>query len=229
MSLSPKARRQEFSLAIEVARISDGDVVCDAPSGGGYLGQSLPPELNIQMIEVDPSEVFSRGPARGRAKIHQAPLNDIPLASDSCDAVVSIAGLHHEKDRVEVFRELRRLIRPGGRLCILEVAKDSIVDPFLNQFVHATNSMGHAGEFVDDSFRSELAVAEFLMQRDELFEYTWDFRDEQSMVEFVQLLFGLDKATPDQVLRGISRHLGYRCDEAGECHMNWALQAIVCV
>ena len=35
MELYPAARDREFQLAVEFARIQPGEVVCDAPSGGG--------------------------------------------------------------------------------------------------------------------------------------------------------------------------------------------------
>ena len=227
--MCPDARRQEFDLAIQAVRLKRGDVLCDMPAGGGYLQQHLPSELDLQVISVDPSQVFLRKSLNERTETLLSPLHDIPLPSHSCDAVISVAGLHHVEDRGEVFREIRRVLRPGGRLCIFEVAKGSVVDSFLNQFVDSCNSLGHEGEFIDDHFRSALEIAGFVIKRDELLEYTWGFSDEQTMAEFVGLLFGLDRATPDDVLRGVSQYLGYDCSAPFGCKMNWALQAIVCV
>jgi hypothetical protein len=42
------------------------------------------------------------------------------------------------------------------------------------------------------------------------------------MGRFCHLLFGIDKANPDQVVEGIQKHLGYAV-ENNECRMNWEL------
>jgi ubiquinone/menaquinone biosynthesis C-methylase UbiE len=225
MSLCPSARQKEFSLAIEAAQLENGDMLCDAPSGGGYLSQYLPQDLNLQVVAVDPSEGFSSN----GAQVVLAPLDDLPLKDGSCDAVLSVAGLHHVEDRLAVFSELRRVVRTGGRLCILEVARGSISDPFLNEFVDSHCSTGHVGRFVDQGFRVDLNSAGFMIRRDQLLEYSWCFESEEIMSKFVRLLFGLDKASLEEVRQGISHYLGYKRCDSGGCDMNWALQAIVCV
>jgi len=226
MELCPDARRREFRLAVDSLALKNGAVLCDIPAGGGYLIDYLPPTLDIWLIAIDPSEVFARQWHGVRIESHLASLQDLPIADAACDAVVSIAGLHHIDDRPSVLREIRRILRPDGRLCILEVAAGSPVDAFLNGFVDAHSSMGHRGRFVDDSFRADLQTAGFRIECDELCRYTWDFSSEDDMAEFVRLLFGLDKAGRDDVLAGISRLLGYECGGDG-CRMNWALQALI--
>jgi hypothetical protein len=108
----------------------------------------------------------------------------------------------------------------------LEVARGSLVDSFLNSFVDAHNSMGHVGRFVDVLFRSELETVGFRIARDELCRYTWDFLDEDTMAEFVRLLFGLDQADRATVLGGLADFLGYRCRD-DVCQLNWEMQRLL--
>jgi hypothetical protein len=96
-----------------------------------------------------------------------------------------------------MLREMRRVLRRGGRLSILEVPVGAATDGFLNGFVDRHNSVGHEGRFVDDSFRADLAAAGFHIETDELCRYTWDFAGEDEMIEFINLMFWLDKATPE--------------------------------
>ncbi|MBD3868495.1 MAG: hypothetical protein IFK94_10265 [Acidobacteria bacterium] len=44
---------------------------------------------------------------------------------------------------------------------------------------------------------------------------------------YVTLMFGLDLATPEQVVAGIGEHQGYVVTDNG-CRMNWELRFIHC-
>ncbi len=51
-----------------------------------------------------------------RVTFEKADLNDrVPLADRSCDAVLSLDAILHLRDRAAAFREVARVLRPGGR------------------------------------------------------------------------------------------------------------------
>jgi ubiquinone/menaquinone biosynthesis C-methylase UbiE len=54
------------------------------------------------------------------AKILRAPAEDLPFEDDSFDTVVSTLVLCGVDDQARALRELRRVLRPGGRLLFLE-------------------------------------------------------------------------------------------------------------
>lgn len=54
------------------------------------------------------------------AKILRAPAEDLPFEDDSFDTVVSTLVLCGVDDQARAVRELRRVLRPGGRLLFLE-------------------------------------------------------------------------------------------------------------
>ena len=222
MRLVPSARRNEFAQALAPLVLKRGGVLCDAPSGGGYLADHLPRDLEIRLVAIDPSAGFARTWSDQRVEWHHAQLHQLPLGDASVDALISIAGIHHVEDRGAVFGEMRRVIRPGGQLCILEVPVGAISDRFLDGFVDSYNSMGPEGRFVDDEFRADLVAAGFLAERDELRRYSWNFSGEAEMVEFLRLMFWLDKATPEIILEGVKDMLGVTADGNG-CKMNWEL------
>jgi SAM-dependent methyltransferase len=146
----------------------------------------------------------------------------LPLRSRSCDRVLSLAALHHVVDLSPFCEEAWRVLAPGGVLCIADAASDSPVAEFLNVFVHRHNSMGHVGRFLDGSVAATLADVGFHVERAAIVPYTWRFASPDAMVAFTQLLFGLDRATPEEVRAGIAHHLGY-CVEDGCCHLRWEL------
>src|SRR5262245_56166894 len=79
MRLVPEARRSEFAHAIDPLGLQRRQVLCDAPSGGGYLANHLPRDLEIRLVAVDPSEVFARTWDDKRIEWHLAPLDGLPL------------------------------------------------------------------------------------------------------------------------------------------------------
>lgn len=93
---------------------------------------------------------------------------------------------------------------------------------FLNVFVDHWNSMGHKGDFFDSDAPSELESAGFIVVDHYLKKYHWYFQSIEGMCRYITLLFGLDLAQPEDVLKGIERHLGYQIDD-GFCRMNWGL------
>jgi ubiquinone/menaquinone biosynthesis C-methylase UbiE len=54
------------------------------------------------------------------AKILRAPAEDLPFEDDSFDTVVSTLVLCGVDDQVRSLREIKRVLRPGGRLLFLE-------------------------------------------------------------------------------------------------------------
>jgi SAM-dependent methyltransferase len=44
--------------------------------------------------------------------------SSLPLANASCDTVLAVEAIFHFPDRVRFFREVQRVLTPGGRLAI---------------------------------------------------------------------------------------------------------------
>ena len=222
----PCARDREFNALVDRIKPSAGSLIVDMPSGGGYLRNYLP-EDDIQLIAVETTKAFYEQCREDeRTKRQLSPLSDTALPANSVDVVVSMAGMHHVENRSAVFAEVHRILKPGGRFCVADVEEDSVWDGFLNTFVHEHNSMGHEGEFINDIFRADLTASGFSVTSDQLVEYTWDFDSVDDMITYCTLMFGLDRATPEEVEQGIRRYQGYSA--RGTVQMNWGLRFICC-
>lgn len=219
----PHARRAEFEAIVRLAAPCPGQVLCDAPSGGGYLRRYLPDTIG-ELISLETSEAFHRLGERssgGRSLLTRLEAIDLPAASVDC--VVSLAGLHHLPNRSAFFREAARILRPGGSFCVADVAAGTRVARFLNEFVDRCNSSGHTGVFLGDDAPLEVGAAGFRIDTHCCLDYAWSFDDARAMVRFVTMLFGLDRARPDEVRAGIGDYLGYD-DTAQGCRMHWGLR-----
>ena len=217
----PRAREQEFQHTVRVAGVEQNHLVCDVPSGGGYLQHFL--EARTTLIHVETSYQFAQLCRHtGALPVCLSALDHLPLPSRSLDRVVSLAGLHHVEDKLSFYQEAARILKPQGVLCIADVWRDSRVATFLDTFVHTHNSMGHTGLYIDDQIASALEPYGFHVVSKEVIPYHWTFETLQGMAEFCQLLFGMDRATPREVLDGIQHYLGYARIEQSYC-LNWEL------
>ena len=222
MAEFPAARDQEFLNIVRLADLQPGQTVCDVPSGGGYLQRYLPCE-DYEVIALETSKAFYQYcKANGKCRAILTELHNINLPDASADCVISLAGLHHVPDRPAIFREAYRILKPGGSCCVADVKANTQAAEFLNVFVDRWSSMRHKGDFLGSDAPSELELAGFSLGDHYLSHYHWQFPSVEDMCRYVALLFGLDLAQPEDVLKGIDKHLGYHSVD-GVCRMNWDL------
>jgi cyclopropane fatty-acyl-phospholipid synthase-like methyltransferase len=84
MTLHPRARAEEFHHVVRMADMKDGDIICDVPSGGGYLRHFV--DQTVSVIHIETSEVFADlCRANGAINVLLATLEDIPIETGSVD------------------------------------------------------------------------------------------------------------------------------------------------
>src|SRR3984885_2424061 len=74
-------------------------------------------EPHVPMVRRLERRVHDRGAA---AKVLRAPAEDLPFDDDAFDVAVSTLVLCGVDDQPRALRELRRVLRPGGRLLLIE-------------------------------------------------------------------------------------------------------------
>jgi len=224
MAACPHARDAEFRAVLEPLADTPDGLLCDMPSGGGYLAAHLRP--GMRYVGVDPSDDFIHAcpPSLDRIK---ADIARVPLADGSVDYIVSLAALHHEPGLPAVFREMRRLLRTGGRMVIADAAVDSPPARFLNGFVDANNPMGHEGRFLDERTAGLLEAENMQVTDDRVVEMPWGFDSLDQAGEFCRHLFWMPALDAAAVAEAMDREIGFDMVD-GRPHLRWALRRIVC-
>jgi demethylmenaquinone methyltransferase/2-methoxy-6-polyprenyl-1,4-benzoquinol methylase len=103
--------------------VQPGDRVLDACCGTGDLAVAARQEGAGEIVGVDFSEQMLERARRKAPELEwiQADVLALPLEDASFDAVVVGFGVRNVEDLEAGIRELRRVLKPGGRLGILEI------------------------------------------------------------------------------------------------------------
>ncbi|MBI5277969.1 MAG: methyltransferase domain-containing protein [Burkholderiales bacterium] len=221
----PLAREPEFAQAIARAALAPGMVVADVPAGGGYLQSFLPP--GVRWIGFEPSRGFT-STAGGHGIPEGSPLVPLPWQAGEADAAISLAGIHHLADKAPLFQDLLRVVKPGGRLVVSDVAEGSAVAGFLDGYVGSHNSTGHEGDYLSADTVATLRHAGWHIASSELVPFHWVFASRDDMAAFCHRLFDLRTSTLADTRRAIESGLGVDELPGGRIGMRWELMTIAC-
>jgi len=223
MRAYPHARDAEFESVLDPIRGAPAGVICDMPSGGGYLAGYLWPGMDY--LAVDPAtDFFVEWPTSLPRVI--AEITKVPLDDGSVDHIVSLAGLHHEPSLADVFGEMRRLLRPGGRVVMADVAVGMAPARFLNGFVNEHCPLGHVGHFLDEQTFPTLEAAGFTIVQDRQVEVPWTFDSRDDAGEFCRHLFGMTTLPAADVAAALDQEIGFDMVD-GRPRLRWTLRRIV--
>ncbi|RFP05010.1 bifunctional demethylmenaquinone methyltransferase/2-methoxy-6-polyprenyl-1,4-benzoquinol methylase, partial [Novacetimonas hansenii] len=97
-----------------------GDISFGWLRGGG--GPAILSDINVSMLAVGRDRALSRGLVSGLNFV-AVDAEAIPIADCSVDRVSIAFGLRNCTDKLQVLREARRVLRPGGRFLCLEFSR----------------------------------------------------------------------------------------------------------
>ena len=123
------------SRVIEALALKPGMKVADIGAGTGYFSMRLAktPGVSVYAVDIEPKMVdyLTKRAAGEHAKNVTAVLAGAasPNLPEAVDVILVVDTYHHLPDRPSYFRNLRKSLKPGGRIAIVDFRKDAPEGP----------------------------------------------------------------------------------------------------
>ncbi len=152
-----------------IASLHPGEVVVDLGSGGGLdvflasplvgpTGKAIGIDMTPAMIERARANAVAGG--YRNVEFHLSTIDKIPLPDASVDCVISNCVINLAPDKPAVFREIARVLKPGGRLAVSDIALKSELPPEIaNSMAAYVGCIG--GAILINDYRDQLLAAGF--------------------------------------------------------------------
>lgn len=154
----------------------------DLGCGGGHVSYRLAPhvgqltayDLSQAMLDAVGREAAGRG--LGNIALRRGAAEALPFADASFDLVVTRYSAHHWTDMAAGVKEIRRVLKPGGRAVIIDVVSPGppALDTYL-QAVELLRDPSHIRDYSAVEWLAAVADAGLKLERCELRPLALDF------------------------------------------------------
>jgi arsenite methyltransferase len=131
---------------ITVAALQPGETVLDLGSGGGLdcflAAKKIGDSGHVIGVDMTP-EMLTRARAAAvrlgvtNVEFREGYLEKLPVEDASVDAIISNCVINLSPDKPQVFREMLRTLRPGGRLAVSDIVTNGPLPEELQKNIEA--------------------------------------------------------------------------------------------
>jgi SAM-dependent methyltransferase len=167
---------------VAVSELHEGETVLDLGSGGGLdvilsakrvgpTGIAWGLDMTEEMLALARANAADAGVTN--AHFLKGQIEEIPLPAESVDVVISNCVINLSTDKPAVFRELARVLKPGGQLGVSDVVAEDRLTP-AERAERGSYVDCIAGALSRSEYEQGLAAAGF---EDVSVEFTYDAAD----------------------------------------------------
>ena len=171
---------------IELSAVRSGQTVLDIAGGTGDLaakfskivgadGKVILADINAAMLSVGRDRLIDQG-ALSNIDVVQADAQFLPFEDNSIDCITIAFGLRNVTDKPKALRSMHRVLKPGGRVLVLEFSKPT--SPLLSKVydAYSFSALPAMGKLITDDADSYRYLAESIRKHP----------DQESLLEMVE-------------------------------------------
>ena len=154
---------------VALASLQAGETVVDLGAGAGFdcflaakavgeKGRVIGVDMTPAMI--DRARANARKGGYGNVEFRLGEIENLPVADNTADIIISNCVINLSPDKERVFREASRVLKPGGRLMVSDIVLLKELPPALHDSVAAYTGCV-AGALMKDEYLQKITAAGF--------------------------------------------------------------------